>query len=59
MPFGNRLGVHFGATWRIRLNGPCAAVMRSRVKLLCVFGIIIINRFCYVFNSCSFALVGD
>jgi len=42
------IGVHFGATWRIRLNGPCAAAMRSRVKLLCVFGIIIINRFCYV-----------
>ena len=27
-------GVHIGATWRIRLNCPCAAVMRPYVKLL-------------------------
>jgi len=27
-------GVHIGATWRIRLNRPCAAAMRSYVKLL-------------------------
>ena len=27
-------GVHVGATWRIRLNRPCAAAMRPYVKLL-------------------------
>jgi len=27
-------GVHIGATWRIRLNRPCAAAMRRYVKLL-------------------------
>jgi len=27
-------GVHIGATWRIRLNRPCAAGMRPYVKLL-------------------------
>jgi len=27
-------GVHIAATWRIRLNGPCAAAMRPYVKLL-------------------------
>jgi len=27
-------GVHIGATWRIRLNCPCAAAMRPYVKLL-------------------------
>jgi len=27
-------GVHIGVTWRIRLNGPCAAAMRPYVKLL-------------------------
>ena len=27
-------GVHIGATWRIRLNRPCAAAMRPFVKLL-------------------------
>jgi len=27
-------GVHNGATWRIRLNRPCAAAMRPYVKLL-------------------------
>jgi len=27
-------GVHIGATWRIRLNRPCAATMRPYVKLL-------------------------
>jgi len=27
-------GVHIGATWRIRLNRPCAAAMRPCVKLL-------------------------
>jgi len=27
-------GVYFGASWRIRLNRPCATVMRSYVKLL-------------------------
>jgi len=27
-------GVHSGATWRIPLNRPCAAVMRPVVKLL-------------------------
>jgi len=27
-------GVHIGATWRIRLNRPCAAAMRPYVKLL-------------------------
>jgi len=27
-------GVHVGATWRIRLNRPCAAAMRTYVKLL-------------------------
>jgi len=27
-------GVHIGATWRIRLNRPCAAVMLPYVKLL-------------------------
>jgi len=26
-------GVHTGATWRIRLNRPCAAAMRLYVKL--------------------------
>jgi len=36
---GNRFwlsiyGVHIGATWRIRLNHPCAAVMWHYVKLL-------------------------
>jgi len=36
---GNRFwlsicGVHIGATWRIRLNRPCAAAMRPYVKLL-------------------------
>jgi len=25
--------VHIGATWRIRLNHPCAAAMRHHVKL--------------------------
>jgi len=28
------MGGHIGATWRIRLNCPCAAAMRSYVKLL-------------------------
>jgi len=27
-------GVHNGATWRIRVNGPCALAMRPYVKLL-------------------------
>ena len=27
-------GSHIGATWRIRLNRPCAAAMRPYVKLL-------------------------
>jgi len=27
-------GVHIGATWRIRLNRPCAAAMQLYVKLL-------------------------
>jgi len=27
-------GVHIGATWRIRLNRPCAAAMQPCVKLL-------------------------
>jgi len=27
-------GVHIGATWRIRLNRPCAAAIRHYVKLL-------------------------
>ena len=27
-------GVHIGATWRIRLNPPCAAAMRPYVKLV-------------------------
>jgi len=27
-------GVHTGATWRIRLNRPCAAAVRPKVKLL-------------------------
>jgi len=27
-------GVHIDATWRIRLNRPCAATMRPYVKLL-------------------------
>jgi len=27
-------GVHIGATWRIRLNHPCAAAMRPYVKLV-------------------------
>ena len=36
---GNRFwlsiyGVHIGATWRIRLNHPCAAAMRPCMKLL-------------------------
>jgi len=26
-------GLHLGATWRIRLNRPCAAAMRPFVKL--------------------------
>ena len=26
-------GIHIGATWRIRLNRPCAAAMRPYVKL--------------------------
>ena len=28
------MGVHIGATWRIRLNRPCAAAMRPYVRLL-------------------------
>jgi len=28
------MGVHIGATWRIPLNGPCAAAMRPYVKSL-------------------------
>jgi len=27
-------GVHTGATWRIRLNRPCAAAIRPYVRLL-------------------------
>ena len=27
-------GVHISATWRLRLNRPCAAAMRPYVKLL-------------------------
>jgi len=27
-------GVYIGATWRMRLNRPCAAAMRPYVKLL-------------------------
>jgi len=27
-------GVYIGATWRIRLNRPCAAAIRHYVKLL-------------------------
>jgi len=30
-------GVHIGTTWHIRLNRPCAAAMRSCVKLLWPF----------------------
>jgi len=40
MPFGvwtwvglRNHGVHIGATWRIRLNRPCAAAMRLFVKV--------------------------
>jgi len=35
--------VHIGATWRIRLNRPCAAAMRPYVKLL---GPLVINVAC-------------
>jgi len=28
------MGVHIGATWRIRLNRPCAAAMQPCVTLL-------------------------
>jgi len=31
---GDGDGVHIGASWRIRLNRPCAAAMRPFVKLL-------------------------
>jgi len=31
---GAAVRVHIGATWRIRLNRPCAATMRPYVKLL-------------------------
>ena len=31
---GGIYGVHIGATWRIRLNCPCAAAMQPYVKLL-------------------------
>jgi len=34
IPMGVRVRVHIGATWRIRLNRPCAAAMRPYVKLL-------------------------
>ena len=35
MPIGLLLtGMHIGAAWRIRLNRPCAAAMRSYVTLL-------------------------
>jgi len=30
---GCRQGVHISATWRIRLNRPCAAAMRPYVRL--------------------------
>jgi len=33
-PFLAFYGMHNGATWRIRLNRPCAAAMRPYVKLL-------------------------
>jgi len=35
-------GVHIGATWRIRLNRPCAAAMRPVVRLLWPVVVIII-----------------
>jgi len=36
--------VHIGATWRIRLNRPCAAAMRPFVKLLLLFASLSIAR---------------
>jgi len=39
--------VHIGATWRIRLNRPCAAAMRPYVKLLWPLVIIVIYYSCY------------
>jgi len=36
-------GVHIRAAWRIRLNRPCAAAMRSFVKLLCQVVVIILD----------------
>jgi len=43
--------VHIGATWRIRLNRPCAAVMRRYVKLLWPLVIIIIIIIIIVITS--------
>jgi len=35
-------GVHIGATWRIRLNHPCAAAMRPYVKLLSPLVVVVV-----------------
>jgi len=54
-------GVHIGATWRIRLNCPCAAAMRPYVELLGPLVVIIITQtllsihyFSRHFDSCIF-----
>jgi len=38
------MGVHVGATWRIRLNCQCAVAIQPYVKLLRAFDIIIANN---------------
>jgi len=35
------MGVHIGVTWQIRLNDPCAAAMRSCVKMFCQLVLVI------------------
>jgi len=48
-------GVHIGATWRIRLNHPCAAAMWPYVKLLrpvvTISQQLLISRYFHVFQT--------
>jgi len=50
-------GVHIGATWRIRLNSPCAAAMRSYVKYFDLLLLLFISSYsilaCHCYSGVS------
>ena len=48
-----KMGVHIDATWGIRLNRPCAAVMRPDVQLLWPLACVKVARWC---NGKAFVL---